>query len=410
MIPITALLVALTPAQVRAVMVQNLIQLGIRADLWNQGGAASTILTVVATTFAGFTATMAAALGAGFLPTASGAWLVLLAYYVYGVVAVPATFATGFVTLTNTGGGIYTWQPGQLIIGNVNKSTVQYSNVNVVTLGAATAFGPMVVAGIQAQANLLGSAGNANPGDASALVTSAVGVTATNPGAIVGQDAQSDASVRTTCLAKLSALSVRNPRNAYLWAVTTALNAGVPVNINRVQVLAPGATYVSGVPLSPPAAGSPGTVTVYCASPSGTPSSGDLAAAGANIEANVRAEGVTASVLAATAVTYTKTLTIWYQASANLTAAAVQAAAATAVTAYFASYPIGGLKTDSPSFPTALFGSGITGAIVASQAPGVVFFVEDASNIGSPPPDLALSAGQVAVDAITFIARAVAGT
>ena len=412
MIPITALLVSLTQDQIRAVFVRNLVQLGIRADLWKTGGSLSNMLTVIAATFAGFTQTMVAALSAGFLPTATGAWLVILAYYVYGVVAVPATFATGVVTLTNTGGGIYTFAAGQLILGNANASGVQYTNSATVTIGAATSFGPMVVPNVAVIATILGSAGNANPGDVSVLVTTAIGVSVTNPGAVVGQDAQSDPSVRATCLAKLAALSVRNPRGSYKWAITTAINAvtNAPVNINRVQVQSPGATFLNGFAVAPvpPNPGAPGTVTIYAASPSGAPSSDDLTAAAASVELNARVEGVTVSLFAATEVPYTRTLNVWYQSAPSLTAAAVELAGATAITNFFAQYAIGGVTTDKPGSPTGIFGSAIGGQIVASQVPGVIVFVEDASNLGQPPPDLPLVVGQVATDDITLVARAVA--
>lgn len=409
MIPITALLVALTPAQVRAQMVSSLIALGIRADLWRQGGTASTMLTVTATTFAGFSQTMVQALSALFLPTATGSWLVLLAYYVYGVTAVPASYGTGSVTLTNSGGGVYgPFQPNTFIIGN-SVTGQQYTNTNVFTLNAATGAGPTSLS-IAVTASTLGSAGSANPGDISVMVTGLLAVTVTNPAAVVGLDRQSDASIRDTCTNKLAALSVRNPRNAYKWAIQTAINptTNAPVNINRIDVQAPGATYVNGVPVSPPAAGAPGTVTIYCAAPSGAASAGDLAAAGLNVETNVRAEGATASLYSATEVPYTTTLTVWAIAMPGLTAAQIQLAAETALTAFFTSYPISGLATDNPAVPRGLYGSALAGQIIAA-AP-TVFFVENAAAPGQPPPDQALAIGQVSTNDTTVNVRMVTST
>ena len=108
MIAVTDLLTPVTAAQMRTTLVSLMVTLGVRADLWRAGGVASTILTVCANTAATFSSLMVAALSGNYLDYASGSWLVLLAYYVYGVTALPATFASGEYTLTNTGGGVYT--------------------------------------------------------------------------------------------------------------------------------------------------------------------------------------------------------------------------------------------------------------------------------------------------------------
>ncbi len=403
MIPsIQELLTAQTADEVFAAFVQALVNLGIPANLWRSGGVASTILRVVAITYAGFSSLIVAALAAQFLPYATGQWLSLLAYYVYGVTRIPATYASTPCTLTNTGGGIYTYAAGQFTVKD-STTGVTFTNQAGFTLLAAGA-SPTSIA-VTFVATLLGSAGNSDPGNIDTLVTSALGVSVTNPGPAIGIDAQSDPDLRTTCLNALAARSVRGPRGSYAYAIKIATNpvTGAPVLINRLQVLAPGATYVNGVAPTPPTPGAPGTVTIYAASPSGVPSSSDLAGAGASIDLNARPPNVTVNLIAATGVPYTRSLTVWAQGAAGVSSAALQTAAASAVATFFSTYPIGGLATDNPTTPQGLFGAGITAAIGASNP--AIFFVEDSLNRGNAPPDLALADGEVAVDNITIAVR-----
>lgn len=403
---ISELLTATTADEIFAVWIQALVNLGVPANQWRKGGVFSTILRVVAITYAGFTSLMVAALSAQFLPYATGGWLTLLAYYVYGVERTPATYASTPVVMTNTGGGVYDYAAQQFTIKD-STTGVTFVNQDAVNLAAAGTNPTQITVTFVAQT--LGSAGNAEPGDIDTLVTSALGVSVTNPAAAIGTDPQLDADLRTDCTNALAARSVRGPRNAYSYAISIATNpvTGAPVSINRVQVLSPGATYVLGNPLpTPPAAGAPGTVTVYCASPSGAPSSDDLTGAAQSVEQNVRPGAATASLVAATEVPYVHTLTVYAKALPGLTVAALQTPADAAVTSLFSTYPIGGLATNSPSTPRGLFGTGLAMAIGATN-PSAIFFVEDAANLGNAPPDLALANGQVAVDEVTLNFRLV---
>lgn len=408
---ISQLLQASSSDEVFAVFVQALVNLGVPANKWRAGGVASTILRVVAITYAGFSALMVAALSAQFLPYATGDWLTLLAYYLYGVTRTPASPASTSCTLTNTGGGIYNYDPGQFTIKQAatgqNPATT-YVNQDAIALGAAGALPTTQKVVFVAQ--ISGSAGNANPGDISVLVTSANGVTVTNPAAAVGIDAQSDPNLRDECLNSLAARSVRNPRNAYKWAVTTAINpvTNAPVAINRVQVKSPGMTYVGGIPLFPPATGAPGVVSVFCASPSGPATSDDLNGAAQNIEQNVRPEGVFVSVQSATEIDYVHTINVWAFAVTGLNASDLQTSAASKVATFFAGYQIGGVKTDSPTTPQGLYGTALATAMGTVNAS--IFLVEDNDNPGAPPPDLPLVDGQVATDRVTVNVRLVPAT
>lgn len=388
MIPLTQLLSPVSAADARALFVTSLVGAGIPADKWRVGGTFSTILTVLATTYAGFSSLISTALASMFLPYASGGWLVLLAYYVYGVTATPATAASGSLTFVNTGGGIYgPYAPGEFSV--LNPSTkVTFTNVDSFSIGALA-----TVTGVAFQAMTTGSATSAAPGAVNTLVTSALGVTVTNPASLVGLDAQSDPDVRTACLQKLASQSVRGPRDAYTWAVKNAINpvTNSVVNINRVSV---------------PLSDGDGNLVIYAASPSGAPTADDLAAAAAAIELKARPSATANSLFAVTEVPYTASITIWVQATAGVSASDIQTAAENALTAFISIYPIGGL-VNGDTGAQGLFWSGVTSVVGAAARTFAPVFSVDFNLTPDPTStaDLALVAGEVATDATTINVR-----
>lgn len=376
---ITDLLTPMTKDQVRSTIINGLVTAGIPADKWRKGGALSTIVTIVSGIYAGFSTVMSNGIAAGFLETASGGWLTLLARYVFNVERPLATYATGSVNVSNTGGGVFNFIAGQFQVRNtVTKMT--YANQAPFALNPGDMNIPVAI-----EAAVAGTVGNANPGDIDELVTNYLGLTVTNPAAVVGSDEMSDADLRTACSSKLGTLSNGGPRAAYQYAATigaTAFNGGIPVNINRVSVSEGSST---------------GVVTVYLASPSGVPIAGDVAAATAAIMALARPDGVIVNVFACTAVPVARTLTVWSTGAGNVTSATLQTQVASAVSTSLSLYPIAGIAIP-PSVQGFLYSD-----FVKAVAKGVdtsIFHVED-GNV----PDLALNAGQVAVMTATVNVR-----
>ncbi len=373
-IPITDLLTPIPAAQFRSTMVNLLVALGVPADQWRAGGVASTILTVVSNTFENFSSLMTTALASNFLDYASGSWLVLLAYYVYGVTAQPASFASGQLTLTNTGGGIYDYPLNGALFGN---GTVQYTNDQSFSLAASSSVTFDIVA------TVAGAVGSAAPGTITTMVTTMLGVTCTNALSVVGQDAQSDSSLRLECQEALAATSEDGPANAYEYAVKNAVNAttGLPVSVNRVSV-------------SPASSG--GIVSIYCASPSGVPIASDLTAAALAVETYCRPLGVTANVYAVSTVANTNAITVWARALPGVSQVALQAAAQAAVAAFIAQYPVGGLS----------IGSG--GYLFASLIDGIIYGVNSAVFEITGTTDNAIGSEQVITDETTITVNVVA--
>lgn len=380
LIAIQTLLNPVTAAQTRAAWVTGLTTLGVPADKWKAGGVASSILTTVSATYAAFQNLVVQAIASGFLDTATGGWLQLLAINTFGIPqsTLTATFASGSLTLTNASGSTYNFVAFGAVFQN---STTKQTYTNTVPIALA----PSGIQTVAIQCTVQGSVGNAAPNAIDTLVTAMPGVTCANTSSVVGLDPPSDAAIRLLCTNKLGVLSVRGPRTAYLYAIQTAINAvtGALVNINRIQ--------------DTPAT-STGIVTIYCASPSGAPTSDDLAAAAANVEAVARPDCVTANVLAATTLIYNPTVTVWANLGSGVTSGALQAAISAAITTYISTYPIGGKTTDA--------GRGLFGTGIDSQVGAAVVALNSTVVSVEGSTDLALTDGQVATDSVTVVVRA----
>lgn len=378
MIDIEDLLNPPTSDVIFAGFISALVTMGVPADKWRTAGVARTILRVIANLYAGAAQMLAQAAGYAFLDTSVLGWLTRLALKVYGVPRRTATFATGQLVLTNIAGGTYNYANGEAFFQNPTTNKT-YENASAVALGPGTPLSPTTQT-IDISATEQGSASSSQPGQITVLVTQMLGVSVTNPGAVVGLDAESDEDLRTDCTNKLAARSVRGPRGAYLYYAThdefdnPVLNAdGAPVNINRV---------------TPPDSSHTGTATVYMASPEGAPIAEDVTAAAASMDLNARPDGVTLVALAATEVPYNAQLIIWAKALPGLTADAIASPAAAAISTYLETYPIGGMTKGAAR---GLFGSKIEGVVTATNA--AIFAVDGAV-------DLALVAGQVATDEV----------
>lgn len=350
--------------------------LGLPARSWRKGGVARSILSVVAKTYAGFSELMASAIKAGFLETAESDWLTQLAYNVYGVTRTEATFATGQVTVTNGGGGVYTFGAEEFLVKNIDGKV--FANT------AAFSLNPTDVLTIAIRAVEVGADSSSAVGAVNALVTHLDGVTVTNAAAVVGTDAESDDELKTKCRNKLSALSMRGPRGAYEYAVTTATRPDTsPVNINRHAV-------------SP--SSSTGTVTVYCAAPSGAPDPLDLGYVRDRIEEVARPDSVTVTVLAATEVPIARDLTIWAKRTNGVSSDDIKDMVEDALLAAVTEYDIGGIPKP-PSSQGYLYADFLAG--IAKSAHSSIF------DIDGTGADIALNPGQVAILTATVSVRIV---
>lgn len=375
MIDITTLLTPVTTDDQLAQFIATLETLGVPASSWRAGGSLRTILRVVAGAYAGFSTSILGFVQAGFLETSTAGWLTLLAQSVYGVTRIPATFATGNITLHNTGGGIFSLTAGQLVALN-SVTGKSYTNTGSITLNP----GDILVAPVQAIE--LGAASNADPATVTSLVTALPSVTVTNVSAIVGSDAEADPDLRARCIAKLGVISGLGPRGAYKFAVQSAVRSdGSPVDINRLRI-------------SP--SSSTGVVTVWVASPSGAPISSDLPFISTSIETYARPDTVTVNLVAANPVALSGTINVYAVTTPGLTSDGLAALVDAALLAWISSYPIGGIAKPSTT-QGYLYASGITGTVKSAHS--AIFAVD---GIGS---DIAMADGDVATFAATLNIR-----
>lgn len=382
MIPLDELIKPLTEEEVLEKFLANLETLSVPARTWRKGGSLRTILRVTARLVSDLTKLMAAVIEGGFLDKAKGAWLTLLAFYVYGVTRKSASYATGELTLTNTSGVPYVFGAEQLRALKTISSTVKKAYVNTAgfTLGAG------VTLTIPVRAVEVGTSSNANPGEIDSLEVSLFGVTVTNDAAVLGLDEETDPELRQACIDKLGTLSLAGPRGAYAFAATRATRPdGTPVNINRVQVSPQSST---------------GVVDVYCAAPSGAPDPTDLTYVRENIEAIARPDSVTCNVYAATNVAFARAITLYAVKAPGVSAADMKALAENAVAEFFRGYPVGGLKKP-PSTQGKLYADRIDAAVIAVHSS-----IYDADGSGA---DMDLNAGQVATNSVAIAVTLVDG-
>lgn len=379
MMTITQLTTVPTIDQIFAQMITWLVNAGIPADKWRRGGVGRSIIYAVAASYVVLATLVTFIAQSGFLDTATGDFLTLLAYYVYGVKRVVATNASGVVQISNSSGSIYDLNPGELVVINgVTKKS--YVNTAIIHIGAGA-----VNVDVDVEATEQGVASNATIGQINTMGVSLDGLTVANALPVLGVDAWVDATLRAACLAKLGALSMLGPRGAYQYAIRTAtLTDGTPVNVNRLSI-------------SP--SSSTGIVTIYLASPSGPVTTDDLTAVKANIEAIARPDTVTVNSFNTTTVAYAPSLIVWARANKGVDAGTIAAEVSAALAAYASLYDIGGVAKP-PSSQGYVYDESVRA--VAQAADPAIFAVDSVGGV-----DLALAASQTAALTSTIDVRLV---
>lgn len=374
MTPIEDLVTPVTSDQALETFMRELETLGLNPRAWRPAGGLRSIMRVVASSYAAFSRLQAAFIRMAFLELAEGVWLTLLAFYVYGVTRREASFANGEATLTNSGGGSYTFAPGQLRILNPTTRKA-YANVATITLL------PLATLVIAIAAVEIGTASSSGTGTINQLETQYAGVTVTNAAPVVGLDAATDPELRQLCRDKRAARSASGPRGAYAFAVRSALRLdGTPVNLNRVSI-------------SP--SSSTGQVIIYVASPSGAPSGDDVTQVIANLNAIARPDTVTVLVYPATNHALTGTYTVWAEKRNGLSSEDLVALIVAKLVELNKSYPIGGIpKTGTQGY---LYASTIDGVIKTAHE--AIYAVD---GLGA---DVALAASEVAILSVTVDVR-----
>lgn len=214
-------------------------------------------------------------------------WLSAFGSGWWGVQRGGATYAAGFVTVTNAGSTPATFAPYDLTFqrstAGPDGGTPTYRNTEdgaiYVGLGGTLTLAPSASATIPVIAEQQGTYANATPGQISVVVTGSFGtLTVTNANPVLGSDREERTTYITRSRQASAAASPNGPADAYRYASTTGAD-GNPLQLWDGS----GATTVNRVFVSPDS--SFGRVTIYLANPSGPATAVEVSSANGNINA-----------------------------------------------------------------------------------------------------------------------------
>lgn len=320
------LITPVTREEAQASIYEVLGVLGVNTASWKPGAVVRTMIVAAALVLSSLSELQAKVARSGFLEFSTSEWLTLVARYVYGVERITATFAVGEVTLTNSGGGVYVFDPDDLIFAN-SATGKTYRNTSSVSLGALSEVT------IEIAATEEGSDSTSGPGEIDTLVTTVLNVTCENAGQLTGTDAEVDSALRARCQEKLGALSPFGPWDAYAFAVRSATHAdGTSLGINRIRIVKDGfgtvTTYVAGVD-----GAIPGDVDDPLT---------DLGIASEAIQRQAAPLAVNAIVISASNHTIAVTYEVWMYNTSALANEGIEDAIEDAIRDFMAAQPIGG--------------------------------------------------------------------
>lgn len=350
----------LTTDEVKSSIYTVLGQLGVNTTNWKPSAVTRTIISTFAFILAAFSAFSAQIARCGFLLLSSGEWLKLCAKYVFGVDALEATFATGPVKLTNSGGGVFDIGPNELIVSNANTGK-SYRNVEAFSLGAMEQLSVQVIA-VEAGADSTSEIGTIT----NITTPTMPAVLCTNEVRLVGRDDELDQDLKTRSQEKLGALSPNGPWDAYTYTVKSALrDDGSPIGITRVRLIKDGF----------------GNVRVVCATPDGGISSPDIDVAEAAIALNAEPQCVNATAESATVVAVPVTYEAWIYNTVGITEADITAAFYKSLVAFMKQQPIGGNVLNPDDTTGYVFTGSIAGAIQATYPQQVIRVAVSGSDV-----------------------------
>jgi phage-related baseplate assembly protein len=356
----------LTRIEVEASIYAVLGRLGVATTSWKPGAPTRTMITGVASVVAALSQLQAQIARAGFIETAEGPWLHLVARYVYGVEPLEATFATGEVTLVNAGGGVYELDPDDLLVTNVRGYS--FRNSEPLTLGA----GPNASIIVAIRAVEAGAASNSAPGEVNTLSVALPNVSVSNAAGVAGTDAEGDAALRRRCYEKLGALSPNGPWDAYSYAARSAVRPdGSAIGVTRTRIVKDG--Y--------------GNVTTYLANASGAVEDADVATVDEAIQLSSAPLAVTARTLSATERGVAVSCRVWMY-NASRTSAQIIDMIEQRLLAFMAAQPIGGNSVDNGATGW-IYQDAIRHAIASVST--AIFHVE----VTAPASDVALLSNEV---------------
>lgn len=321
---LATLLVQHTKAEIYRYALGIATSIGLPVSSWQAGDPTRAQFFIEAEFLESLEAQRVGFTGSGFLDFAVGIWRPVIAKQGFNVDIPEASSATTTVTLTNTSGGVYDVDPGDLTLKNTTTGKTYHS-----TTGGHL---PAKLAGVNGTLDITvvadepGSDSSAGAGEIDALVTTLGTVTCSNALAAIGVDEQDWSITKQQCLDKLGPLSPNGPKEAFAFVARNAALTGTNA-ITDARVYGDSEF---------------GEVTVYLRGPSGAVAEADRALVETAILKNATTLCVTPTVLSCTNVVVAITYSLNLYKSSNKTAAEAAADIEVALEALFAARPIGG--------------------------------------------------------------------
>jgi hypothetical protein len=258
------LIATVTSAELQASMLATMASVGLPTSSWTKDGFWQNLVNWIAFLLQAAYLVLGYTARNAFLETATGPGLTDLANGTYGTPRRTETFATGTITLLNASGSTIDEVAESITCAQLANPTITYkTSAQTYALN-----GDSVTVGIIC--DIAGTVGNALAGVTLELTTVLTGVSLTANSAIAGQDAQSDADLRTLAIKQVSSLSGTVTDKIQWFAENTNTDGTIAaqddgktrLNINRTSVTNDSVD---------------GTVTAVFASPSGAVDAGEYA-------------------------------------------------------------------------------------------------------------------------------------
>lgn len=333
-ISVLTLFTAETADKILAKGLQIATSVGLPVTSWRTGDPTRSLYKYLATKLAETDITVANLARSAILSVlvaaaktddAARAWLKIVALETYGIEVQEATFAEGTITLTNTGGGYYPVEPGDVTFkvtttGKTYHNTSKPRDEDGDEVDAISGGGTFTLDFVADDA---GSDSTVAADEIDEMVTTLLGVVIDSNTAAVGIDEEDPDSVHDRCRDSLGALSPDGPLDVYRYVAKNSTLTGV-TNVTR-------AFSVDN---------ENGTVTVYIAGPSGSVSGGTVTAVQLAFDKWATPNCVTATAVSATGVTIDIDATVAYEGS--LSEADLETAITTAIGLALTAIDIGG--------------------------------------------------------------------
>lgn len=352
---------------------------GLTTSAWQPGSVVRTMIAILSEVISRKSLVEVEIAKGGLGDLASPTWAKLWAERIYNVIFVPAASATGYLVLTNATATPHTLQPGDLIVAHAVTGKT-YRNQDVIEVPASGSTDPAFAI----MADEVGTASNAEPGAITRVVApgSLIGVTATNPGAVLGADEETTEKLVERTRLKLGSFSPLGPKKAYDFVARTPLDQFPAVD---GTLLAPTSTPITRTRTTLNLA--TGDVETYLATAGGAPTGPDVDLVQAGFERWAEPWGTTSVALAASDLNVPVSYEVWVRTS--LSEAQVASLASAALAAYFASVDVGGVVIPPD-----------TGAIYVEAIENVIHMSIPGAKrvrVTAPAADVAVSPFQVPV-------------